>query len=819
MKILDVDLLQDGLQRNIAMLERLQNEVGNIQNTVKELVAMEEVLKGAGGSAIRGFYSDVHLPFLHFFLVFSDSYKQKLQQIEAALLSLEPDTAGYILEQFLEGELEQGLTLIANITERLTNEANSIMDTVSDIVALPHLNDSEVQEGVQNSKKKRDDTVLQLHEFDSSQTTSLTTVEADIQTMGNWLVDMEGMFTSGVKDITFQPSQWNAITFGSEIRTELFPKVYLEPHKLWVDERDKIIGTMITAKTFQALELKRMITIDENVGENIQYHQYANGLLIKEYSENGTVYYEIVSKVEYKEEAVQVEPPKENKLLDGFQFVLDLAGLIPGIGEIADGLNGVIYYARGDKLNAGLSFAAMVPFLGWGSTGTKIVNKGRNFFQPKNVLNDEIVESVSTSVYRDMVNSPLIGSQSQLNLFTSLQNRTPYTNNSPFMFNMPTSKTPSGGVHPEIQNPNVANKTPDLDGNGANTNKGQASAVQPPSKGNTPEAKSAVASPTKGNPNEQIQDLPKVVGGNGDHINLSSTTIPNKSTKTVTTPTAKANNPAPVNSGKANVKSETPNSNILAKPKVVGGNGDYTVPPKNTKTINTPSAKVDTTPTNKSIDSNVNSDVKSVDVETKGTNKPVNSYLKNINEFLLKNKEFDEVLDDYATAYAEKVNSNVPWKWRNIPGGDTLTQKQLKLIRERAKELGEVLDVPMKPRTKYPDFEKADLIIKIDEKAVVIMLPKEYWKKTDPEQFSWLDSKIFGGKRPPGTTWHHSEIDGRMELVPFGIHNSVYHSGGRVQVDGHMEKDKKLGGEKNESRYEYHCLTVANGWIAGRGRT
>ncbi|WP_298469229.1 hypothetical protein, partial [uncultured Psychrobacillus sp.] len=255
--------------------------------------------------------------------------------------------------------------------------------------------------------------------------------------------------------------------------------------------------------------------------------------------------------------------------MDGFQFGLDLAGLIPGIGEIADGLNGVIYYARGDKLNAGLSFAAMVPFLGWGSTGTKIVNKGRNFFQPKNVLNDEVVESVSTSVYRDMANSPLIGSQSRLNLFTSLQNGTPYTNNSPFMFNMPTSKTPSGGVNPEIQNPNVANKTPDLDGTGANSSKVQASAVQPPSKGNIPEAKSAVASPTKGNPNEQIQDLPKVVGGNGDHINLSNTTIPNKSTKTVTTPTAKANNPAPVSSGKANVKSETPNSNIQAKPKVV----------------------------------------------------------------------------------------------------------------------------------------------------------------------------------------------------------------------------------------------------------
>ncbi|WP_366518555.1 AHH domain-containing protein, partial [uncultured Psychrobacillus sp.] len=66
-----------------------------------------------------------------------------------------------------------------------------------------------------------------------------------------------------------------------------------------------------------------------------------------------------------------------------------------------------------------------------------------------------------------------------------------------------------------------------------------------------------------------------------------------------------------------NVKSETPNSNIQAKPKVVGGNADYIAPPKNTNTINTPSAKVDTTPTNKSIDSNVNADVK-MDLEIKG---------------------------------------------------------------------------------------------------------------------------------------------------------------------------------------------------------
>ncbi|MER2077171.1 T7SS effector LXG polymorphic toxin, partial [Psychrobacillus psychrotolerans] len=69
---------------------------------------------------------------------------QVLNQMEAALHSLEPDSSGYILETFLDGELEQGLTLIGELTASLTDEANSIMDQVSDIVALPHLDDSGV---------------------------------------------------------------------------------------------------------------------------------------------------------------------------------------------------------------------------------------------------------------------------------------------------------------------------------------------------------------------------------------------------------------------------------------------------------------------------------------------------------------------------------------------------------------------------------------------------------------------------------------------------------------------------------------------------
>ncbi len=43
---------------------------------------------------------------------------------------------------------------------------------------------------------------------------------------------------------------------------------------------------------------------------------------------------------------------------------LDAAGLIPGFGEIADGLNGLIYLGEGRYLEAGISAMAMIPILG-----------------------------------------------------------------------------------------------------------------------------------------------------------------------------------------------------------------------------------------------------------------------------------------------------------------------------------------------------------------------------------------------------------------------------------------------------------------------
>jgi hypothetical protein len=121
--------------------------------------------------------------------------------------------------------------------------------------------------------------------------------------------------------------------------------------------------------------------------------------------------------------------------------------------------------------------------------------------------------------------------------------------------------------------------------------------------------------------------------------------------------------------------------------------------------------------------------------------------------------------------YADLVSSNRPWSWAD-DFGVKITGAERKAIRQEAVSKGLIPEVVYKPGTRYPDFAAAGIIVRVDT------LPANLWKAGDKAQFAWLDARIPGGK-PAGTTWHHSEIPGRMELVPFGPHNIINHAGGR----------------------------------------
>ncbi|MFJ4156872.1 hypothetical protein ACIPZF_19010 [Pseudomonas sp. NPDC089752] len=77
---------------------------------------------------------------------------------------------------------------------------------------------------------------------------------------------------------------------------------------------------------------------------------------------------------------VESESPAEGvtgeQVLDGIQLGLDIVGLIPVVGELADVANAGISLARGDYAGAALSLVSAIPFVGYAGTAGKLGRYG-----------------------------------------------------------------------------------------------------------------------------------------------------------------------------------------------------------------------------------------------------------------------------------------------------------------------------------------------------------------------------------------------------------------------------------------------------------
>nr|WP_269136054.1 LXG domain-containing protein [Sporosarcina cyprini] len=216
-----VQPFQEGLRNMLSALNRLETEITAIETTIETFVALDEVFKGEGGQAIRSFYDEVHLPFIQLFHMMQSDFVNVLERMTAALTTLEPHPSGWIQESFLEGEVEQGLDEIARITASLTDEANQIMNKVADIVALPHLDDSNVQDGIYTAKRKRDNTVTELNTFDSEQTNALIAIDNHLQVMERWIADASSLFTENTSDIHYDTGQWAELLAKNLLQTDM----------------------------------------------------------------------------------------------------------------------------------------------------------------------------------------------------------------------------------------------------------------------------------------------------------------------------------------------------------------------------------------------------------------------------------------------------------------------------------------------------------------------------------------------------------------------------------------------------------------------
>jgi len=170
------------------------------------------------------------------------------------LFNVEPAINGVIVEPFLTGELQHGLQHVADQTATLTDEANSIIFSVQDIVSVPHLNDSEFLQEVNIAKKHIHDTVDELNQFDYNQCIALEQLYDNVLNMQQYIKSIESLFQSG----ELQVANYKSGTLGQYKIDKLIKKEEIQ---------EKVETNSCSREELEEIEKKRIEELQKQLGK------------------------------------------------------------------------------------------------------------------------------------------------------------------------------------------------------------------------------------------------------------------------------------------------------------------------------------------------------------------------------------------------------------------------------------------------------------------------------------------------------------------------------------------------------------------------
>lgn len=194
LKELDVHSIQSGIDRTTEDINKIYEQIGNVQKAVRDFHLLEDAMGGDGLETIRAFYRDCHEPLLILLHQSMIDYESALKDIVKDMNSLEPSDEGYISQSFLKNEVLRSLDDVKSTAYFHTEEANKVINTVSDLVSIPAIDESNLLDEVQRGRRRIDDLIGNLHELDATQTNILSPIKDQLQTMENYISELESLF-------------------------------------------------------------------------------------------------------------------------------------------------------------------------------------------------------------------------------------------------------------------------------------------------------------------------------------------------------------------------------------------------------------------------------------------------------------------------------------------------------------------------------------------------------------------------------------------------------------------------------------------------
>src|SRR5699024_8044123 len=186
LKVLDAESLHTGIDSTKKDIERLKEQLSTIEKSVYNFSSLDDALRGKGGNAIRSYFKDCHLPFLEYFQDSVTEFSDMLTQMDDAINSFESTSNGYVKEEYGENDVTDVLDHADEQTIQWTHEANSIIESVQDLVAIKRVDESEVVEHVQRGNDKYAETVEQLQAVDECEVRAVDPVRDSVKRMHSY---------------------------------------------------------------------------------------------------------------------------------------------------------------------------------------------------------------------------------------------------------------------------------------------------------------------------------------------------------------------------------------------------------------------------------------------------------------------------------------------------------------------------------------------------------------------------------------------------------------------------------------------------------
>ncbi|RQW22740.1 DUF4237 domain-containing protein [Bacillus sp. C1-1] len=194
MKVLDVQEVMDAIDKIKISKQQDSDNIESLRASIQKIEQLE-TLQGKGGEALKDHFRRLHLPVLEAFHLLIRQYMEQLDRVKSNLLGFESSSA-IVREEFLSGELKNGLDRIATTATEDANEIESIRTSISDILPLTPFSMEGVLRQVDRGKDHAKETIETLRALDEQNEALLAQAESTLREVTN-VVSQVANWSSG----------------------------------------------------------------------------------------------------------------------------------------------------------------------------------------------------------------------------------------------------------------------------------------------------------------------------------------------------------------------------------------------------------------------------------------------------------------------------------------------------------------------------------------------------------------------------------------------------------------------------------------------